>query len=141
VKAFINKDDSKSLDSMLQALDGDDFKDLKWPLFQHCIERSSVQCLSLLIQLGCDVNFAAERDGNTALHQAANRNDKKLVKCLLDYGASLYMLNNAGKRPKELATDRKVLEFIAEVEAEAEAEAVAGERRLVAVVEQDDGKN
>jgi hypothetical protein len=36
------------------------------------------------------------------------------------------MLNRASKRPKELASDRKVLELIAE----AEAEAVAGERRL-----------
>jgi hypothetical protein len=62
VNSFIDRDDSKSLDLMLQALDGDVFKDLKWPLSQQYIEKSSVQCLSRLIQLGCDINFGAERE-------------------------------------------------------------------------------
>jgi ankyrin repeat protein len=111
VHALIEKDDCKSLDAELQKFDQKSLKN-DLPLFlKRCVEKSSVECLGLLIKLGCDINSTDVSDGNTAMHLAVSRNDKRMIRWLLEHGASSDKVNKVGKKPGDLCTDPKVLQL------------------------------
>lgn len=52
------------------------------------------------------------KDGNTALHIAAEKNSMKMCKLLVKYGASKDIKNRDNKIPAELATDPKLKKFL-----------------------------
>jgi ankyrin repeat protein len=114
---LIDKDDQKSLEFELQQLDpvtvrnviGSSFMS---SIFKRALERSSFECFGLLIQLGCDLNCVDELTGNTALHLAAVKKDKMMIRWLLKHGASAEKVNKEGMRPMDLVTDSKFLNEI-----------------------------
>lgn len=72
------------------------------PLHAACVAyKINIDCIVSLIQAGADVNATIVH--KTPLHIAAYRNSLSMVQLLLNYGANVYMRDNAGKRPRELA--------------------------------------
>ncbi|KAI0867506.1 ankyrin repeat-containing domain protein, partial [Hypoxylon argillaceum] len=72
---------------------------LKGNLFH---EKSRASTISLLIEMGADVNYK-DSMGNTALHHSCNRREKRVTKVLLDCGAELDQVNGNGDTPLDLA--------------------------------------
>eukprot|EP00158_Paraphelidium_tribonemae_P006171 Partr_v1_DN27709_c1_g1_i1_m67015 putative Son of sevenless homolog len=54
----------------------------------------------------------ADADGNTALHHAARLSDLESVRTLLAFGANPATLNNANKRPVDIAKDAECLSLL-----------------------------
>ncbi|XP_046639772.1 ankyrin repeat and SOCS box protein 13-like isoform X1 [Daphnia pulicaria] len=72
------------------------------PLHAACVAyKINIDCILSLIQAGADVNATIVH--KAPLHIAAYRNLFSVVQLLLNYGADVYMRDNLGKRPKELA--------------------------------------
>jgi ankyrin repeat protein len=67
--------------------------------------RVPTEAVELLIKAGADPNFQLEDDGNTALHQAVQRNDLEMIRVLARNGANLELYNWAGQTPVALAED------------------------------------
>ncbi len=67
--------------------------------------RVPTEAVELLIKAGADPNFQGEDDGNTALHQAVQRNDLDMIRTLAKNGAALELYNWAGQTPIALAED------------------------------------
>lgn len=64
----------------------------------------SIDPTRLLITMGAQVNTKDLLRGNTALHWACLSNNVVATKHLLDAGADIYLANNKGETPLELAT-------------------------------------
>jgi ankyrin repeat protein len=65
-------------------------------------ERLTLETVSVAADLGVDVN-AADQSGTTALHEAAARNLKTIIRFLGERGALLDVTNSAGRTPLDLA--------------------------------------
>ena len=68
------------------------------PLIHYCISNATVLLALLKLYPRINVNATCPRTGNTALH---NTRCSEVVKVLLNAGACPYILNNAGKTPRE----------------------------------------
>jgi ankyrin repeat protein len=75
------------------------------PVWREPGSRVPTDAVELLLTAGADPNFQLEDDGNTALHQAVQRNDLDMIKVLAKNGASLELYNWAGQTPIQLAED------------------------------------
>jgi ankyrin repeat protein len=73
------------------------------PTWREAGSRIPVEAAELLIKAGADANFQLEDDGNTVLHQAAQRNDWDMIKMLARNGATLDLYNWAGQTPIDIA--------------------------------------
>ncbi len=65
-------------------------------------ERLALETVRVAADLGVDID-AADKSGTTALHDAAARNLKAVVRLLGERGASLDVKNGAGRTPLDLA--------------------------------------
>lgn len=65
--------------------------------------RLTLESVRVAVDLGVDIN-AADRNGTTALHDAAARNLKDVVRLLAERGAALDVKNGRGLTPLDLAT-------------------------------------
>jgi Ankyrin repeats (many copies) len=75
------------------------------PVWREAGSRVPVEAVELLIKSGADPNFQLEDDGNTALHQAVQRNDLEMIQVLARNGANLELFNWAGQTPIAIAED------------------------------------
>lgn len=71
------------------------------PLHAACF-RNSIPCVKVLLEAGASVN--ATKTHRSALHIAASHGYEALALMLLDFGANVYMENNQGMRPLQIAT-------------------------------------
>jgi len=93
---------------------------VKRPLLHNVVERESVKTIECVLQLlpqspGITPKVDAERDddGRTALHVAVKREDKDIVKALLDDGAFVSVTDVDGRTPLHEAAKIGVLEITA----------------------------
>jgi ankyrin repeat protein len=75
------------------------------PVWREPGSRVPAEAVELLLKAGADPNFQVEDDGNTALHQAVQRNDLEMIKVLAKNGANLELYNWAGQTPIAIAED------------------------------------
>ena len=71
----------------------------------------SLATISLLIDLGCDVN-AKDTDGNTPLHTSALIEDESVFKALLYKGADVDIEDNDGQNVRSLCEEGKLTNLI-----------------------------
>ena len=64
-----------------------------------------------LIKGGADINNI-DNEGNTPLHIASYWNNEKIVKLLVDNGASLNVKNNLREIPADRTDNKKIREFL-----------------------------
>jgi ankyrin repeat protein len=94
VPIFLDKDDANSLQVELEKLKVKQLDEFICKeslggmplLMQWCIQRSSINCLDLLLKQGYKIN-CWDKLGNSPLHLAARKNNRKLVNFLLRSGA------------------------------------------------------
>jgi ankyrin repeat protein len=84
---------------------GPGFTRLDKPVWREAGSRVPVEAVELLLKAGADANFQMDDDGNTALHQAAQRNDLEMIKVLARNGAKLDLYNWAGQTPIAIAEE------------------------------------
>jgi ankyrin repeat protein len=65
-------------------------------------ERLALETVTVAVDFGADIH-AADKSGTTALHDAAVRNLKAIVRLLAERGASLDVKNGTGRTPLDLA--------------------------------------
>lgn len=65
-------------------------------------EEQAIATIQLLLDAGADIN-AADRQGDTALHGAAQKGDDKVVQFLADHGAKLDVKDAKGRTPLDAA--------------------------------------
>lgn len=71
-------------------------------------ERITLELAHIILDFGVDIN-AADRRGDTALHDAVRKNFPSVVEFLAARGANLNMANARGQTPLELAeTDQTI---------------------------------
>jgi ankyrin repeat protein len=75
------------------------------PTWRETGSRVPAAAVELLLKAGADPNFQVEDDGNTALHQAAQRNDVDMIKVLAKNGAGLGLYNWQGQTAIDMAED------------------------------------
>ncbi|KAK4223582.1 hypothetical protein QBC38DRAFT_45786 [Podospora fimiseda] len=73
---------------------------------RSCPARIDVEITRLLLMYGADVNLK-NKEGNTALHEAAEGEFVRLVNLLLTWGADEGLINDKGKKPIELISDKR----------------------------------
>jgi ankyrin repeat protein len=74
--------------------------------FRHPSERSPIEAVKVLLDAGADVNGAA-RNGDTALHTAAQSGNVAMIQLLADRGVTLDVQNKAGLTPLDLAMGKR----------------------------------
>jgi ankyrin repeat protein len=72
------------------------------PLMLAATKKNGEYLVSLLISHGVGINVA-DRDGDTALHHAAQAGNLPSVRLLLNAGANLKLINRMGYKPEECA--------------------------------------
>jgi ankyrin repeat protein len=80
------------------------------PLLE-AVKNADISAVRALIKRGVDVS-AAQADGTTALHWAADRNDAATVELLVRAGANVSAQNRYGVRPLSLAAARGSAELL-----------------------------
>ena len=75
------------------------------PLIWGAMATNSAKCLEILIKNKADINVKGYK-GETALHVAAEVNNVKNAKVLIDGGADTEIKNDAGLTPAELAKEK-----------------------------------
>ena len=76
----------------------------------------SLETISLLIDLGCDVN-AKDTDGNTPLHTSALLENESVFKTLLSKGADVDIEDNDGQNVRSLCEEGNNVNLIALIKA------------------------
>ncbi len=84
---------------------GPGFGRLDKPVWRETGSRVPAEAVELLIKAGADADFQMEDDGNTALHQAVQRNDLEMIKVLARNGANLELYNWNGQTPIAVAEE------------------------------------
>ena len=84
---------------------GPGFGRIDKPVWREAGSRAPAEAVELLVKAGADANFQLEDDGNTALHQAVQRNDLDMIKVLAKNGANLGLYNWNGQTPIDIAED------------------------------------
>lgn len=69
---------------------------------------SNTEIIKILMKYGSKAE-AADDEGNTALHAAAQRGTKEVAEFLLNLGANPYARNNECKIPYELCTNDEIV--------------------------------
>jgi ankyrin repeat protein len=75
------------------------------PTWREPGSRSPIDAVKLMLQAGADPNVQLDDDGNTALHQAAQRNDLDMIRALVAGKANLEAYNWTGQTPLNIAED------------------------------------
>jgi ankyrin repeat protein len=75
------------------------------PVWREAGSRVPSEAVELLLKAGADPDFQVVDDGNTALHQAAQRNDLEMIKVLARNGAKLDLYNWNGQTPIAIAEE------------------------------------
>ena len=75
------------------------------PTWREPSNRQPVDAVKVMLDAGADANVQLDDDGNTALHQAAQRNDLDMIKVLAKGGASLEVYNWTGQTPLDIAEE------------------------------------
>ena len=73
-----------------------------------------LECISLLLNCGADIDQQCSGDGRTALMLAACNGQKEAVKLLLDFGtgASITPISKSGKTALQYAQEENHLEIV-----------------------------
>ena len=87
-------------------------------------EKGHEACVRVLIAANANVAYK-DRNGNSALHCAAQHRRALICRVLVDEGASLTAVNSTGKTPLELAKVRGNAECVAILEAAAASASAA----------------
>lgn len=69
------------------------------------------ETIEILIKSGASVNIV-NKNGDTALHYAAKRNDLESILLLLKYGANVRLTNSKGAKPADMCTYFYVKDFV-----------------------------
>ena len=76
------------------------------PPFREAGSRKPIEAVEVLLKAGADVNVQGNDDGNTLLHQAAQRNDVDLINLIAANSKPDYELYNwTGQRALDIAED------------------------------------
>ena len=76
-------------------------KDLNYALRNAALD-GKAETVKLVLQMGADVN-ARDKNGDTFLHRATERERGKAIKVLLEVGADVNARNNKGRTPLLIA--------------------------------------
>ena len=82
-----------------------DGAETKWTALINAAYLDKISCLKILLEYGADPDLKGEKDGQTALMYAAERNYPDLAAELLVKGADPYILNSSGKSAIQLAKE------------------------------------
>jgi ankyrin repeat protein len=75
------------------------------PTWREPGSRKPIDAVKVLLDAGADPNVQLDDDGNTAMHQASQRNDLDMIKLLSQYKADLEVYNWVGQRPLDIAEE------------------------------------
>ncbi|MCK5894853.1 MAG: ankyrin repeat domain-containing protein [Endozoicomonadaceae bacterium] len=76
------------------------------------IEKQSAELLRYFIRLGADINYVTSDTNDTALHLAVEDKKFDAVKCLIEAGAKLDIINNKGQLPLAIALENNDKDII-----------------------------
>ena len=75
------------------------------PTWRETGNRTPIDAVKVLLDAGADPNAQLDDDGNTVLHQAAQRNDLDMIRVLVKGGADLQAYNWTGQTPINIAEE------------------------------------
>jgi ankyrin repeat protein len=75
------------------------------PVWREPGSRKPIDAVKVMLDAGADPNVQLDDDGNTALHQAAQRNDLEMIRVLVKGGANLESYNWTGQTPLNIAEE------------------------------------
>jgi ankyrin repeat protein len=75
------------------------------PVWREPGSRKPLDAVKVMLDAGADPNVQLDDDGNTALHQAAQRNDLEMIRVLVAGKANLESYNWTGQTPLNIAED------------------------------------
>jgi hypothetical protein len=75
------------------------------PVWREPGSRKPIDAVKVLLDAGADPNYQPDDDGNTVLHQAAQRNDLDMIRLLAKSGADLQLYNWTGQTPIDIAEE------------------------------------
>ena len=80
------------------------------PLFSPEVSKECIQIIKLLISHGADINNRAWW-GDTVLHTAVILRNVEVIKLFIEAGADISAVNNEGKTPRDLTTDKEIIQL------------------------------
>jgi len=84
----------------------------KMPPLQIAAKRKKPRLIEIILTGNCDINYKNSKDGNTALHFAALKNNEEIVRILLNNGANVIVKNCRKMVPNGFTTSTKIIDIL-----------------------------